>query len=282
MCDGRDRCTLYLGRMQPASCANCAIALEPSYTFCPACGQKTAVHRLGIGHLAHEGLHFFTHADKGIVLLIRDLAIRPGRVARAYITGRRTAHYSPLSFFFLVLGIFVLTLSFLHTFERSDTFATMRANASHIPDPATRQRVLGKLARATQANRFMDKYGNFVAIVATPVVALVFLLCYARRGYNYAEHLVANLYFTGFCGLVFILFFAPLLALLPQRLYMVGIGGYLLFTLVYRTAAYAGMMEARTARAYLHAFAASMATVVTWFVLSGFAVTYYINKGFSF
>jgi hypothetical protein len=268
--------------MQPSTCPNCAAPLQSSFAYCPQCSQKTFQHRLTLGHLGHDLLHFFTHADKGILVLIRDLAVRPGTVAREYVAGRRTAHYSPLSFFFVVLGVFVLTLSFFHTFERPDMFASMRENVRHIPDAVTRARMLGKLERAAQANRYMDKYANFVAIVATPLVALIFLACYPRRGYNFTEHLVANLYFTGFCGLVFIFVFAPLLSVLPPEQYLVGVGGYLLLTLLYRAAGYYGFIGKKGKAGLLHAFGASLATVAGWYILSGYLITHYINKGFSF
>jgi hypothetical protein len=79
--------------MSSPTCLNCEENLEISAKFCPQCGQKTDTHRLTIGHIVHDSVHAITHADKGIFHLLKDLAVRPGVVAREYIGGKRKKYF---------------------------------------------------------------------------------------------------------------------------------------------------------------------------------------------
>ena len=85
--------------MNNTNCFNCEASLEKGFEFCPQCGQPAHHHRLNLSHISHEVLHFFTHADKGIFYLVKELFIKPGVVTREYIAGKRKKYFSPLSFF---------------------------------------------------------------------------------------------------------------------------------------------------------------------------------------
>jgi len=266
--------------MQPTACANCDAPLQPAFDYCPACGQTTHLHRINGHHLAHELLHFFTHADKGIFFLIKELAVRPGIVAREYIAGRRKKYFSPFNFFFIVIGLFVLTLSFFQTMEKPNNFGPLRAATQTIPDVVVRQRRLHKIERMEASARFVDKYSNFVSMVAAPIAAFIFFLFYRKRGYNFSEHLIVCLYMAGFAGLVFIIFFAPLISALSPHYYFYGLYGYFIFLILYRTITYYQFDYRKGKAAFLYALLASTVSLITWSLISGFLNIYYINHGF--
>ena len=84
--------------MTALNCSNCATPLDPAFKHCPDCGQSTAIHRFNIKHLVHEFLHAFTHTDKGALILLRDLVVRPSTVLREYIVeGKRKKYFNPSS-----------------------------------------------------------------------------------------------------------------------------------------------------------------------------------------
>src|SRR4051812_11029331 len=85
------------------TCNNCDQSFEGK--FCNNCGQKATIGRLHSHDLWHEALHAFTHADKGIVKLIKDLASVPGRAYRLYFSGHRASYYNPVLFFLLTAGL---------------------------------------------------------------------------------------------------------------------------------------------------------------------------------
>src|SRR5690606_10093088 len=88
-------------------CLNCAGPLHDSYRFCPHCSQKTARRRLSIHDIAHDAIHYFTHADRGLFSFIRDLGTKNGEVAKEYMGGMRKKHFPPLNFY-LIVGFLVL------------------------------------------------------------------------------------------------------------------------------------------------------------------------------
>jgi hypothetical protein len=56
----------------------------------------------------------------------------------------------------------------------------------------------------------MKHYGNVVGMIAVPFLSLITWLYYRRRGFNYAEHLTANLLFTAYNNLYFAILIIPL------------------------------------------------------------------------
>ncbi len=77
-------------------CKNCDATLDGK--FCSSCGQRADIHRITVSHLAHEFTHALTHADKGILLLVKELVRRPGYVAKEYLDGKRKKYFNPISF----------------------------------------------------------------------------------------------------------------------------------------------------------------------------------------
>jgi hypothetical protein len=60
---------------------------------------KTDLHRISMHEVVHDGVHYFTHADKGLPQLVRDLVLKGGVVAREFVNGKRKKYFSPLNFF---------------------------------------------------------------------------------------------------------------------------------------------------------------------------------------
>lgn len=261
-------------------CLNCNASLPAGSRFCPQCGQTAHVHRLSLPHLAHDVVHYFTHADKGIFHLIRQLAVRPGIVARNYVWGKRKQYFSPLNFFLIVIGLFV----FVQTTFRPMNAVNMdeaKAEVMKIPDPTVRERRLAKLDRVENATNFMAKNSNYVNMAVTPLVALIFFLCFYRAGYNYTEHLVVNLYMTGFTSLFYILIITPVLLLARgTTYYLYGIYGFLLGEVIYRTWTYYQFIPRKNRWHLLKVALAALLTVALWTMLSRGVISWYINTGF--
>jgi len=268
--------------MHSTNCANCDRLLTPDQNFCEKCGQQTAIHRISFGHVIHEGVHFLTHADKGIFYLLKQLAVHPGHVAREYIEGKRKKYMPPVNFFLIMVGLFVLSNSIFKTFERSGNFAEVRAMLAKEQNTIKRERRLAKIERAEQATKFMGKNSNLVSLlVATPFVTLIFFLFNSRRKYNYTEHLIANFYFAGFSALFFILLVAPLSHFInSSQFYFSAISCFLLFEIFYRSIAYYQFINKKGTKHYLFALLPSVISVVLWSVLSYTIIEFYIATGF--
>jgi hypothetical protein len=85
------------------TCKNCENTVEGNY--CPNCSQKADTHRFTLKHFAHDFLHAFTHADKGIFLLMKELIIRPGKVATEFNAGKRKKYFNPITYLLIVMAL---------------------------------------------------------------------------------------------------------------------------------------------------------------------------------
>jgi len=89
----------------------------------------------------------------------------------------------------------------------------------------------------------MAKHSNTINFILTPIVALFFFAFYYRAHLNYTEHVVTNLYMSGFTALVFVVFIAPFLLLTNSTsMYYAEVTAFLLFQVFYRTVTYYGLM----------------------------------------
>ena len=89
-------------------CSNCNTSLIHTFQYCQKCGQKTHLHRLNLRDIFHDALHYFTHADKGFLQLLKSLLLKTGTVAKEYVEGKRRKYFPPLNFFLVVATIDVL------------------------------------------------------------------------------------------------------------------------------------------------------------------------------
>ena len=253
--------------MHPTNCLNCGTILTADDNFCPNCGQKTNTHRLTLGHIFHEFFHSFTHADKGFLALLGELAVRPGKVAREYVAGKRKKYFNPFTFFVLILGIFVLANNVFHPHG-----VPPQPNPNvirQIPTEEGRQRYLTMMNRSANATKFTQKNGNILAMIALPLFTLITWTFYGRRGYNFAEILVANMLFIAFANLLITLLVYPWLGqVVGKPIYFYAVGGMLLVQVLYiGWAQYQFFRFTQPAAIFLTWFT-TLITVVIWSVMT--------------
>jgi hypothetical protein len=267
--------------MQAPNCLNCDTPLLPQKKFCSSCGQKAIVHRLSMHDVNHDLMHYFTHADKGIFSLLRQLIKKPGLVAREYVEGKRRKYFSPLNFFLIVAGIYVFMVNVLNEGNNVSYISEKQiASVQHIKDPKEKQHRLDSYERRGKSITFFNKYANFVAMFATPFITIFIWLCYRKGKYNYTEHLVANLYFSGFCVLMYALVFGPLAKLLHLGSANFLLFLYFVFEVIYRSVSYYSFMNKRTRGSAFKAFIVCFSALLLW-VLFTFTANYmYIRYGF--
>lgn len=94
------------------ACRNCGTAAP--LKFCPECGQETTLHPPTLGEFLHEFIGHYVALEGALWRTLSLLLIRPGRLTREYLDGRRRRYVLPLrlylsaSFaFFLVLKLVV-------------------------------------------------------------------------------------------------------------------------------------------------------------------------------
>lgn len=263
-------------------CLNCESALGESFKFCPHCSQQTDLHRLTLHDILHDALHYFTHADKGFIQLLKELAIKTGRVAKEYISGKRKKYFPPLNFFLLVATIYVLITSLSALQTSSGNVLREPSEVSNIPDKARREHVLHIYERKEKAQHFMSRYSNIVAMIAVPLITLLYWLFYIRGRYNYTEHLIGCMYMVGFTNLFYVVFLYPLSLLFVKQstapLILALI--FMVLQVIYNSIFYFHFINKQSKSSAFKATATSLFVVLFWFAFSGLLVGLYISNGF--
>lgn len=152
-------------------CANCGT--EVNGKFCHECGQKAKVARLTIHELVHEVWHAFTHTDKGVLKLIKDLFLRPKSVYDNYFIGQRKKYFSPVLFFLVTAGIIAYLYPFIFDYEDKIT------------------------NRHNEYGRDLYHLTKYRALILLPFQTLLLWLVFRRR-YNLAEVAAFLLFCLGF------------------------------------------------------------------------------------
>ena len=165
-------------------CKNCERKITGDFNYCPNCGQKTNVSRLNLKQLSKDVWIAFSNTDEGILLLIKELIYRPGKVAGEYIRGKRKLYLNPFSFLAIMVAI---ALFFILRFE------DLGIDYSQLE------------TEDVQLLRFSFKYFNVFRLVMCPIFAFVIWIFFLRNGYNYIENLVLSAYLSGQTMLYFIL-----------------------------------------------------------------------------
>jgi uncharacterized membrane protein len=264
----------------PQQCQNCGTAFRPDDRFCALCGQKTNIHRLSLHDIWHDAVHYFTHADKGIFALVKDLWIRPGVVAREFVLGHRAKHFKPLNFFLLVAGILVLVTSNLHTYENAGS-RQFEKKAGQTLNMDEKKALETYSKRIRQVNGFVGRYSNVVNMMATPLITLIFFLFYRKEPFNYIEHLVGNLYFVGFTMIFYALLVAPLIYYIDAPGFdLACIGLFFAFEIWYKGRAYYQFIGRTGGKHLAKAMAVSVATTVFWAAFTASMISIYIRTGF--
>lgn len=204
-------------------CANCTTVTDTA--FCPSCGQKLDIHRITIGHIAHEGFHSITHADKGVLLLMKGLVTRPGIIAREYIEGRRKHYFNPVTFL-------VLSSALMAYFGTITGYMDRLTAASNRPSGRPVSEVWKEVFHIGGSN---GKWLMFLFMA--PLFAFLSWMFF-RKKYNYAENFVLHAFIFGEAALLRMIIFIPLFLVFPQYFSLMNLVVYEIIYLTFLVVAY--------------------------------------------
>lgn len=203
------------------TCKNCGSAL--SGNFCSNCGQTSQIHRVTLKHFLHEFFHAFTHTDKGILLLMKELITKPGHVAREYLDGKRKKYFNPLTFLIITASLYAYIGSKTGYFQALSSFDQTQARHPFHAE------VMG----------IMDSIGKIVSVFLTPLLISFFSwLFFIRSKNNFAENLVLNSMIMGQVYFFTIVIFIPAYLLMPGIPMVANNAVFHLLMMVYLVIAY--------------------------------------------
>ncbi|MBI5857190.1 MAG: DUF3667 domain-containing protein [Sphingobacteriales bacterium] len=193
--------------MQDPSCKNCGDILTLSQRFCPHCGQKTGIPRITTRSLVKEFFQTIFHAEKGIINLLRGLALHPGTVISEYVGGKRKKYFNPFTFFGLCVAFMVLINSWVKPESQTPGIRTEVIN--RLPDERMKNTYISTVKKDSQIQGFLSRNMNFSTLITAPFFALFLWLFFRQRGKNYAEITVAYILLTAFATVLYSIIIMP-------------------------------------------------------------------------
>ncbi len=210
------------------TCQNCQTNFEGKY--CPNCAQKADTHRFTLKHFAHDFFHALTHADKGVLLLMKELFFKPGKVAREFNAGKRKRYFNPITYLLLVMAlqIFLTKKTEILTVYLTKTQTMMQELRQANPN-ADAWNADEVIENQKKNNPKVLEYNRILNLAFLPFLAFLTWLFFKKSGFNYAENLVFNVFYMAQLLLFFILF-----AIIPFVIFPSGVYWWMmLFSLIY-------------------------------------------------
>jgi len=174
--------------MDKTSCLNCGKELIGSY--CHHCGQKKDVTRLSWGSLLNDLQKRLFGFDNNYFRTVRDLTIAPGKVIQSTIDGVRVRYIGPVGYYFLMITIFVLLLSFLdidmaeYTKDIVSTFS--------VEDRSQSQQEM-----QMKINSFVFSNFRLISFLMIPFFVLGVWIIFKNKKLNFLESSVVVFYSQG-------------------------------------------------------------------------------------
>ena len=174
------------------NCKNC----EHIFTgnFCSNCGEKLYTAKdNSVLHLLNEGVHFLSHFDGTFLTTLKTIVTKPGQFSFDYCTGIRKKYFKPLSFFLMLVIIYLLF----------PLYQGLNMNLySHMQHP-----LYGKYATAAVTKMIATKHISFSALsenfhhkgeqaskfllfILIPVMSVFSMLGALKKRRPYFDHLI--------------------------------------------------------------------------------------------
>lgn len=104
------------------SCLNCGHPFNGYEKFCPDCGQSNKGKRITLKSFISEVFAGFISWDAKFWRTIIPLLIKPGKVSKDYIEGKRSRYSNPFRFYITTSIIFFLIYGGINSYEKFQKF----------------------------------------------------------------------------------------------------------------------------------------------------------------
>lgn len=192
--------------MPEAVCQDCGAALVGQY--CHACGLRAVEGRLGFADVGRWVLAKLLDTDRGLLLTVREMTLRPGATIRRYLAGQRGRLTNPFAYLFIGAALSFLVWSLLaHGLDQK--LGQEAADAVRAFGPITDDQA----RRAAELQLKLMPYLAHLQLAMCLPLVLLLRLFFRRVGYNLAEICVFALFASGQVYMVDVVLTAGLVAL---------------------------------------------------------------------
>ncbi|WP_291867755.1 DUF3667 domain-containing protein [Maribacter sp.] len=105
-------------------CKNCNHPLDISDKYCPNCSQANSIKKLSLKDFFDEFFASVISYDSKLLKTLTALLLRPGKITRDYINGKRVSYTNPFRFLLSLSIIYFFMISLSNDFSTLDKYAT--------------------------------------------------------------------------------------------------------------------------------------------------------------
>ena len=115
-----------------SECFNCGHPFFGNEKFCPECGQKNKNPKITFGNFVHEVFNGFISWDSKFWTTFIPLIIKPGKVSRDYIDGKRQRYANPFRFYLTISVLFFLIVGATESYDKFNEFRNGKTKEATI------------------------------------------------------------------------------------------------------------------------------------------------------
>ncbi|WP_299535082.1 DUF3667 domain-containing protein [Ulvibacterium sp.] len=112
----------YRLKYRGTQCLNCGHPLDLSDKYCPNCSQANSTKKLTIKDFFEEFFSNMLSYDSKLLKTLSALLIRPGKITRDYVDGKRMSYTNPFRFLLSLAIIYFLIQNFSGNFSELDKY----------------------------------------------------------------------------------------------------------------------------------------------------------------
>jgi len=137
-------------------CLNCKLPLIGNENFCPNCGQRNDIRKLNFGNFLNAIFSEFISYDSRFWRTIMVLLLKPGKVSKDYIDGKRAQYANPFRFYLTVSIVFFLLLGLFNKYDNYNTKEKTKAQILKIESPKKQdlKRIKDSIVQSNENNNF--------------------------------------------------------------------------------------------------------------------------------
>jgi hypothetical protein len=165
-------------------CKNCSQQLTGK--FCSNCGEKVYTnHDKNIGHFFEEGFHFITHFDGKFFTTLKTVITKPGQLSLDYCNGVRKKYFKPLSFFLVVVVLYLLFPKFQGLNMTFSTYVNKEYKYASYALPIAKNKIaVQKISGnelAEHYNARSEKFAKPFLLILLPFSAILLWILFFKR-----------------------------------------------------------------------------------------------------
>lgn len=207
-------------------CKNCYTTLSETAGYCYDCGGKIIRNRLTMRNLFEHISETFFNYDNKLLRTFIALFKKPEVVIGGYIEGVRKRYVNPISFFGIILTINGLNIFIINKFFKKYLDAKTLFNTSENSADLATSKIMD------MSTDISLEYASLLFSLLIPIAALISLIVFYKKKYNYTEHVIIYLYSMSVYSILSVIFGLLVLLIIPERYLTFGTLMYI-FIFVY-------------------------------------------------